>query len=207
MKKTISLDFHDFGVENNNLYYIDKLREQYPNFKVSMFYIPVDLQYFSRLMPEMKTVARDMITKGIKDGWLELIPHGMFHTFGEFQKVDEKTMEMTIKAYEEHFKDMGWPYVKGFCAPNWLISKEAIKVLNKKGWFLATDRNQPKALRAKKNYIYNWDITEGFPKDLLHVSGHGHISGPSKNDLTQNFKNLMRIPADRKWKFVSEIVC
>jgi predicted deacetylase len=203
--KQISLDFDDFSLQNNNLFYIYKLREQYPNFKVSMFYIPADLQYYQNLMEEERLQVLEQVRTAIKEGWLELIPHGLMHVKQEFLKMSAKDMELILKAYEEHFKELDLPYVKGFKAPFWQISKEAIKVLNKRGWFLAIDRNQPDCLKAKKNYVYNWSIDEPF-KELKQVKAHGHISGPSRNNIAESMINLSQIPQDYQWKFISEVM-
>lgn len=213
MSKRVSLDFHDLSLGNTNMYYVEKLREQYPDFKVSMFYIPVDSNY--QIMPEMQEESKKLIQKAVREGWMELIPHGLTHVFKEFEKVDAKTMELVLKAYEEHFKELELPYVKGFCPPHWIISKEAIKVLDDHGWWLAVDRNQPDMPRAKKSYEYNWDIANPFPDEARGiyeehpadiVMGHGHISLPSRNSITETFINLTRIPAEYKWVFVSEVM-
>lgn len=201
----ITLDFDDFSLENNNLFYIYKLREQYPNFKVSMFYIPADINYYQRLMQEEREQVLEQVRTAIKEGWMELIPHGLMHVKQEFLKATEDDMELYLKAYKEHFKELKLPYVKGFKAPYWQISKEAIKVLDKHGWFLATDRNQPDSLKAKKNYVYNWSIDEDFT-NKKEVRGHGHISLPSRNNIADCMINLSQIPQDYEWKFISEII-
>ncbi|MHB8483958.1 MAG: DUF2334 domain-containing protein [Nitrospiria bacterium] len=201
----ISLDFDDFSLENNNFFYLKQLKELYPDIKFSMFYIPVDQQYKARLMDLQREAVRNEIANAVKEGWMELIPHGLMHIFGEFKNASYEDMEIVLKAYEEHFKELDVPYVKGFKAPNWLMSTEAIRCLNDKGWFLAIDRNQPETLKAKRNYVYNWSIDEPFPK-LKLVKGHGHISEPSLNSISLSFKNLVKIPHDYKWVFVSELM-
>lgn len=204
MNKTISLDFHDFSLENNQFFYLKQLKELYPDIKVSMFYIPVDQQYYNRLMDLQRDIVLSELKQAIKDGWIELIPHGLTHIFGEFKNASYDDMKLILKAYKEHFKQLNIPYIKGFCAPNWLMSKDAIKCLDDNGWWYATDRNQPEMYKAKKNYVYNWDIKNSFPKESNLVMGHGHISLPSINALELSFKNLVKIPHNYKWVFVSE---
>lgn len=201
----ISLDLHDLSFENNNFFFIEKVREHYPNFKLSAFFVPIDSQHFNRLDDEQKKEARSMIRIAVAEGWLELIPHGLIHSFGEFQNATYKDMETAIEAYEEYFKELDVPYVKGFCAPNWLMSKEAIRCLDDHGWWLAVDRNQPDAPRAKTNYVYNWSIDDKLP-DKEIVYGHGHISLPSKNNFPECMVNLLKIPADAEWRFVSQVI-
>lgn len=202
--KTISLDLHDFSLENNQFFYLKQLKELYPDIKFSMFYIPIDQQYHNRLMDLQRDMVLNEIRNAVKEGWLELIPHGLMHIFGEFKNASYEDMELILKAYKQHFKQLKLPYVKGFCAPNWLMSDEAIKCLDDNKWWYALDKNQLKMIKAKKNYTYNWDIKDPFPKDLNNVLGHGHISLPSLNAVELSFKNLVKIPHDYKWKFVSE---
>ena len=203
MKVVLSLD--DFSFGNNQMFYLMSLREYMP-IKFSMFFIPADYQYGAN----MNQVELDMVKNQIKDAvekkWIELIPHGMMHLDGEFQNASYKDMEETLKAYKEFFKSWGVPYVKGFKAPNWLISKDAIKCLDDNGWWLATDRNQPESLKAKKNYVYNWDIKDPFPKGYEVVKGHGHMSAPNANAVDICMSNLSHIPADSDFKFISEII-
>ena len=204
--KTITLDFDDFSIENTNLFYFEKLHEMYPSIKLSMFYIPADIEYFNRLDEVQKEQSKNMIKKVVSDGWIELIPHGVTHIKDEFKNATYENMELTIKAYEEHFKIIGCPYIKGFKAPYWEMSKEAIKCLDDNGWFLAIDRNQPQSIKAKKNYEYNWNVADPFPKGQKVIKGHGHISPPSSNNIVACLENLTKIPPDYTWKFVSEIV-
>jgi len=149
--------------------------------------------------------AIKLIHQAIDDKVIELIPHGLTHHFGEFQNVSYDDMTLTIRAIEEHYKEMNFPLIKGFCAPNWLISDAAVKCLNDNGWWLAVDRNQPKSKRTKKFYEYNWSIDEKFPKNIDLVKAHGHMN-TCANQLQENIHNLITIPGDYEWKFVSEII-
>lgn len=202
----ISLDLHDFSTENNNFFYLRKLREHYPEIKFSMFYIPIDSTYYHTINGVQREMARQMVRDAVTEGWIELIPHGLTHIFGEFQKATYDDMEITMEAYEEHFKELGVPYVKGFCAPNWLMSTEAIRCLNKHGWWYAADTNHPDDPRAKKTYEYTWDIADPFPKGKELVMGHGHISKPSRNALPDCIRNLVKMPPDAEFVFVSTLM-
>lgn len=200
----ISLDIHDFSANRLGFVWLNKLKEVYPTIKFSMFYIPVDQLYYGNYSQTDHDEARKLIRQYVNDGMMEIIPHGLTHHFGEFQYSTYDDMQVTLNAYAEHFKELDIPYVKGFCAPNWLISKEAIKCLDDNGWWLAVDRNQPDCLKAKKNYIYNWDISEPMPY-LDTVMGHGHMD-TCANALAPSIPNLIKIPSDAEWKFVSELM-
>jgi len=204
--KTVVLDFDDFSLENNNLFYLFKLKKLLPNLKVSMFMIPFDYQYY----PSFTDFQRDEILKQIKANldWIEIIPHGLTHKHREFENVKEEDYPIIFRAIDDVFKKYGIPYVKGFKAPFWLYNKSLVKYLDKKGWFLAVDRNQPKSPRTKKYYEYNHSIDEKFWlfTDEYKWKLHGHVSGPSENNIIDNIINLTKIPTDATFKFVSEML-
>jgi hypothetical protein len=200
----VSLDLHDFSAHRLGFTWIDRLREIFPTIKISMFYIPIDQQHYGEYNERERAEANSLIRTAVKEGIIELIPHGLTHMFGEFQNASYEDMAVTLRAYEEHFKELDLPYVKGFCAPQWLLSIEAIKCLDDNGWFLATDRNQPDMFKAKRNYTYNWSIEEPIP-DVEILMGHGHMDTCS-NIFSENIRNLIKIPSDAEWKFVSELI-
>lgn len=208
--KTLTLDFDDFSVENNNLYYLDQLKRIYPKMKVSMFYVPFDAVYFNRIMD----FQRQEGIKAIKDrlDWIELIPHGLTHTVNgrdgsEFNYIKNDNYESIFAGIEEAFKTYGLPMVKGFKAPHWAYKQSLVDYLDSKGWWLAVDRNQPESPRTKKHYVYTHSIDEPFwlsNQDSIRL--HGHISLPSKNNIVDNLTNLLKINPDVEWKFISEII-
>ena len=151
-------------------------------------------------------MARNMIRNAVAEGWLELIPHGMTHMREEFRNADYETMEIALLAYEEFFGEWDVPYIKGFKAPQWLISKEAVRCLDDYEWFLAVDRNQPDTHIAKRMYTYNWSIDQPFPTDEEQVKGHSHQTPPSLNNIVDCVTNVISIPPESKWLFISEIM-
>ncbi len=202
---TIALDFDDFSLENNQFLYLEQLKSMFPALKVSMFMIPWDYQ----LHPQMQDFQREQMIQKIKQNldWIELIPHGLTHKPREFEAVNYKDYDVIFAAIDEVFTRYGLPYVKGFKAPYWLYNEGLVEYLNKKGWWLAVDRNQPNAPRTKKFYEYTHSIHEPFwlSKSPL-IKLHGHISAPSANDLPSNMINLLKMNPKAEFKFVSELV-
>jgi len=203
--KTIVLDFDDWSVLNNRLDLLLRLKESYPNLKVSLFTIPHDTAYEAdvsgRLMREetLKAIKRQL-------HWLEIIPHGLIHMPKEFEKCDYDTMKLTIRAIDEQFKKDGIPYVKGFKAPFWLWNAEVVRALDDEGWWGAVDPKQ-NMLKTKRYYSYSHGIDEWFSKSTLDVLKlHGHITNGSKNSIEKCFVNLFHIPADAEFKFASELL-
>jgi len=202
----ISLDLHDFSVLNNRLDLLTKLREHYPQAKVSLFTIPYHFEFEKTTEGR---ITRPDALKAVKENldWFQIIPHGLAHIPNEFEKADSTAMKLSIQAIDEAFKKDELPYEKGFCAPYWLWNRDVIDVLDESGWWGAIDRNQPDMEKTKMTYTYTHSIDEPFWKsDKEIIKLHGHIDGASSNDLEMNFLNLMKIPSDAEWHFVSDFV-
>jgi hypothetical protein len=206
MKRKVSLDLHDFSVLNNRMDILLKIKEHIPDFKVSLFAIPFDYQ--AELDPQGKLLRKNSL-KVIHDNldWLQIIPHGLTHMKREMQNVDYYTFrDVVLPAIDEVFMKDGLPYEKGFCPPYWLYNKDVVRVLDEKGWFSATDRNQPDMLKAKRNYIYSHSLEEPYYNSnspLLKL--HGHIDGVSANDLELCYLNLLKLD-DAEWHFITDFI-
>lgn len=211
MKQKLALDFDDLCYSCHNLEIFQKLKEHYPELKVTLFTIPMDIGYlrgkpWSEFMRESK-VWRDTINKL---DWVELGVHGLAHMQNEFMcEVSEAIQK--LQAGEKVMQEMGMKYKKIFKAPFWQMTDEVARAIEKRGYVIAIDRNKSIPKGLKKYYQYNWSIEEPFPKTLKVIKGHGHIarffgsSTPNTNGLDGCFTKLMKIP-DVEFKFVSEII-
>lgn len=204
--KQIVLEFDDFSILNNRLDLLLKLKESYPNLKVSMFTIPCDIPY------EQDVSARIMRDKTLAElkkhlDWIELIPHGLVHLPNEFEKAEYETMNLAMKAIDETFKKDGLPYVKGFKAPFWKWNKEVVRALDDEGWWGAVDRDSKDQPITKRFYVYNYGIDEPYflAKNIDLIKLHGHIT-PYKNNIDKCFVNLFRMPNNVQFLFASECV-
>jgi predicted deacetylase len=203
--KKIVLDFDDWSIINNKFDLLLKLKEHYPKLKVSLFTIPCHAAW------EFSTshIFRDEALKQIKKNldWIQIIPHGLSHVDREFEKADKTSVRLTLKAIEEIFSKDEIPYVKGFKAPQWLWNQDVVDVLDKEGWFGAIDRNQPQMLSTKKFYRYNFQIYEPFYISDLDVwKLHGHINPETANDIEKCFLNLMKMPPDAEFYYVTDFL-
>lgn len=207
----VSLDLHDFSILNNRLDLLMAIKEHYPDFKVSMFTVPFDVKSESRV----QRMYHDQLAEQIRQNldWIQIIPHGLTHmgpphSRPEFENVDYYEMrDLIIPAIDEAFKKDGLPYEKGFCAPYWVWTEGVVKALDEAGWWGAADRNQPDMLRTKKVYTYTHSLEEPFwlsTNEVLNL--HGHIDGVSKNDLEATLLNILKLPADVEWKFVTDFI-
>lgn len=203
--KTVSLDLHDFSVLNNRLDLLLKLKEHYPDMKVSVFTIPWDFPFElgQGRMYRKKTLAE--IKKHLD--WIQIIPHGVCHFPREFQKASREATEKALTAIDDMFTQDGLPYEKGFAAPYWLWNQDVVDVLNEHGWWGAIDRNQPQMLKTKRTYTYSHSLEEPFwtsDEDTLKL--HGHMAPPSANNLPGAMLNLLKLDPDVEWKFVTEFI-
>ena len=203
MPKKVVLEFDDFSILNNRFDLLFKLREHYPNLKVTMFMIPFHAEH--EVGPSNIFLQDALDTLKLNLDWIQIIPHGITHTDREFEKADKTSMLLSIKAITDLWELQGIPFVKGFKAPQWLWNQDVVDVLDKKGWFGAVDRNQPDMIKTKKYYMYNFNIDEPFSySDMELLKLHGHITSTEKNDFDKCFLNLMKLPADAEFHFVTD---
>lgn len=201
----VSLDLHDFSVLNQHMDTLLKIKEHYPDFKVSMFTIPYDAV---REITTQGRLVRDAELEKLKANldWIQIIPHGLAHIPREFEKCDRWTMKMTLQAIDEAFSKDGLPYEKGFCAPYWLWNQEVVDVLNEEGWWGAVDRNQPDMLKTNTYYEYSHSLEEELPKDFEVLKIHGHMDRPSENALEDCVLNILKLPQEAEWHFVTDFL-
>lgn len=202
-----ALDFDDFSVLNNRLDLLLRLRESYPNIKISLFTIPFDFLYEQDVSARL---MRDKTLEKIKENldWIEIIPHGLMHMPREFEKCTYDTMKNYIfKAIDEAFVKDGLPYVKGFKAPYWLWNDEVVRALDEEGWWGAIDSKQ-EMLKTKKFYKYSHSIDEPFSKanNQEVIKLHGHITSSYSNGIDRCFFNLFKMDPKAEFKFASELL-
>ena len=133
--KKVALSLDDFSVLNNRMDLLLKIKEHYPDFKVSLFTIPVDWRFEQK--PEAR-IFRDKSLALIKENldWMQIIPHGLTHMPKEFEKCDYYTFrDLVLPSIDEAFTKDGLPYEKGFKAPYWLWNKKVVKALDEAGWW------------------------------------------------------------------------
>lgn len=195
----VALGLHDFSVVNNRLLWLLTLKDKFPKFKVSLFTVPVDEKN-----DWGSSTIRGEYLKEIKKNlsWMQIIPHGLDHDKSEMQYC--RDFESVMVNIKRAFETDGLPYEKGFCAPHWRWSQEVVDGLNEAGWWGAVDPRQPDMIKPKKFYRYSHTIDNiDYSQELLKL--HGHIYG-TKNDLGLCFDNLLKLPADTEWHYVTDFL-
>src|SRR6266576_3392562 len=95
----VSLDLHDFSIENNRLDLLLKLKEHFADFKVSLFTIPIDIK--------MRGQRKDRDLERIHAclPWMQIIPHGLRHNGTEARNWDYRPfIEITMPAIKRAFE-------------------------------------------------------------------------------------------------------
>lgn len=206
MAQKVVIDFDDYSVLNNSFDLLLEFKERYPQAKVSLFTIPMDVKSEQSMNARLH---RDKALKLLHENldWLEIIPHGVTHFAREFEKADKTSTHLALNAIKEQFNKDEIPYVKGFKAPYWLWNKDVVHILDVKDWFGAVDPDQPQMLKTKKYYQHNLSIDTKFWESKEEVwKLHGHIDGVSSNDIRKCFHNLLMIPTDAEFYFVSDFI-
>lgn len=196
--KTITLIIDDFSPLNHRFDVIRKLRDRFPEFKVTMMTVPWEIRYKlneggTPINDEKYSEWVNLVKHGIKDGWLEIGLHGFTHTPDEFDKIDEKMFKAKIEFAEKMFESTGIKLTKIFKPTTENIDKKAIKILKKMDYKVVT-------------WDMNWNISDDFPVELDEVVGHGVVNDINNNGLGESLFNLVSIPDDYKFKFFSEVI-
>jgi hypothetical protein len=195
----VCLALHDFSVVNNRLLWLETLKKQFPDFKVSLFTVPMD---------EKKDWGPSLIRADFLEeikrnlDWIQIIPHGFYHTSTEMLNVEYDEFVGVLRNIESAFNTDGLPFEKGFCAPHFRWGDDVVRVLDDMGWWGAVHRNKDMPT-PQRFYKYNFMIDEPFWESKGDLRLHGHIYG-TNTDLGECFSNLLKLPDDVEWVYASE---
>lgn len=206
--QTVCLNFDDFSPVNNNLYFLRKLRENYPRLKISLFLIPESIQTGK---PEGFLDHPDLCDELRNElDWLEFCPHGWSHpdqSAGykpEFEEMSYYETDRYIKLIDKFFKQINLPYQKIFKAPQYQISTAAKDCFRDNGWTLAIDGTGEFWPKDIKTVAWNWNVVNDFPLRKTVIS-YSHIQSIG-NGLEECWAKILQMPTDAEFKFLSEIV-
>jgi hypothetical protein len=211
IKRTIVLDFDDLECGKPGLEEVLKLKEHFPNLKVTFFMVPMPMGLLKGELSTSKYREWAGFLRENQD-WIEICPHGFTHSgfemrnyqtkTGKIKVVDTKTANLMIDSAEKMFKELNLPFKKIWKSPFWESSQDTIRALWNRGYTVACDPNQPIPIGGDV-YLFNWSIEKPMPK-LPIVYGHGHLYPPSANAIQFAMSNLLAMPEDAEFKFVSE---
>jgi hypothetical protein len=150
----IVVDFDDFCDESNRLDLLFRIKAKVPNFKCTLFTIPV---YTSLTFAEQVS----------KLGWLELAFHGDFHTTQECKTWSN----MQVQAYVDKWCRNKF-FVKVFKAPHWAGNEVVYKYLTNAGFIIAENKETP----FKNVYQLNNGKVKSVHGHIPDVCGNGIAS-------------------------------
>ncbi len=166
----VSIDLDDFSRDNNRLDLLERLKEIFPDFKITLFTIPAQ-------SPE------DWLKSLAEYGYLYFALHGFEHRYLECSSWSyEEAKEKITKAFSKF-------YLKGFKAPYWAVSEGLFRALKELGFWVA-DQDIAPAPEFLPHYRYNWLIDKPVPL-FPEIRGHGHVQNVCGNGLEECFSNLV----------------
>jgi len=176
--KICYLDVDDFGEKNHRLDWMWQLRQEFPNFKINVFAIPVENE-----QEEWLTYLKSI-------DWLQLCVHGYKHKNNE--EVSEKILKELPKK----------GFAKVYRAPFWQLSDTMYKRLKKLDYKIMLQPDD-----KRKGIKVNWNIKNS-PPPLKVVYGHGHVQdyefrkGQGSNGIVEAIPNILKLPKDTRFKFL-----
>ena len=149
------VDFDDFQPSAMALPYIDKLKEMYTDFKVTMFAIPGRFVERQELLAEYEK----------RKEWVQLAVHGWQHA--DNYEATRWSKEVTIYFLNE--VERMFPFFQhGFKAPGWQIGDGCYQGLIEKGYWVAdqryNDERRPEELKCYSTghpwivHGHTWDM-------------------------------------------------
>lgn len=197
-KIKIALEYDDFSPRNTRFDLLEKLREHYPTFKVTMFTVPWEVRFGTQTpITEPDYAPFVNAVKASKD-WLEVALHGLTHAPMEFAELSHDGATKRLVIGQKMFENRGIDLVKIFKAPFWALSKEAKQAAEDQGFKVVED------------HYYNWNLADDFPQELADkgviIIAHGHVQDVVGNGMEETFAKLMKLPPDTEWLKLSEVI-
>lgn len=185
--RTFVCDFDDFcDATIDELDILRKLKGEYPNFKATLFTIP---------MRTRKTTINTALGLNIghMNKWIQLAPHGWFHTRGECLGWSKDEAVEKIQAAAEMGID-----APVFRAPAWLLDGNTYLACEELGYTIATHEEYRIPSTGVKEYVYN-DVRYR----LKGTRGtHGHMTNTSDNYIRDMDKDgRLTFPTTNKFIF------
>jgi hypothetical protein len=175
-------DFDDWGYDHDCRMELEKLKEINPSFKVTLFTVPE------------KTTIEMLDWADENDYWVEIVQHGWdHHSNFECSQWSFEETALSLHKSAPYFK------VKGFKAPGWQISDEALLALGEYDYWVA-DQPYNKDRRPLGIRVFETDPDKG------DYHGHTWDCGCS-NGINEDWDNIVgKVRMTDRFEFVSERV-
>lgn len=195
----VAIEYDDYSPVNSNFGLLEQLKEHYPNFKVTLFTVPWEIR-FGQGLRGSSPITLDKYKPWVeasKADWIEIALHGLTHAPAEFAELSEEASYKRIVIGMKMFQNVGFKnFAKIFKAPQWLISRDAVRAAENMGFVVVHDR------------YYNWNLADDAPakgaKEPYIM--HGHIQDDQGNGLEETFGRIMKLPPDTEFMFLSDVL-
>jgi len=182
----VIMDFDDLCDAYDPFNMLCTLKENDPEFKVTLFTIPM-------------RCSKQLLKKYDKEKeWIELAMHGWWHTYGETLSwtKEEALDKMRISM------DMGIDG-KGFKAAKWVIDPIVYEAAKELGWYVADHKTNRYRIPSEGERIYISDLRlrDGKERRL-----HGHTRNVCDNGIEEAFPLFMLPRGKFEYRFISEVV-
>lgn len=197
-----NLSLDDYSPRNgtNDISWCFNLIKKYPDIKINLF-VPAA---YCRLGEVPHYLSKNLewveyVNKLPKENF-RINFHGLYHrrtgdpkhynsNNDEFQFLNTEQAEKIVSRMINEFDIAGIEYKKIFRPPGWRISESAARVLTKKGFIIAGNKQYYKVISKKikdvKWVSYNWDLT-GPCNNLKDIIAYGHTSNWTNNYMDED---------------------
>jgi len=220
-KKIINLvpEFDDFHWRKpeNCLDYIEKIIEEIPDVKISLFCPPRLGGLGLSLDPDWCKRVRELINSN----YIVLGVHGLEHTQEEFGSLTKEQALKKLTQAEEEFAKAELPFVKCFRGPHWGLNIQSILALIEKGYTHIYNHKDKAYLDVDehigmiRHIYYDWNLKDQLPDNLsaTTIVAHGHTHNVCENGIRETFSRLAELNKVAKtsdiitivWKFIHEV--
>lgn len=194
----IAVEYDDFSPYNTQFSSLEKMREHYPQFKVTMFTVPWETRFGQQTAITLPEYAAFVKACKESEDWLELALHGLTHAPMEFAEVSQEEAFKRVMIGKKMFDNRGLKLVPIFKAPFWALSKEGKLGVESAGFKVVEDK------------YYNWNLADDFPQEAADrgdvIIAHGHVQDVCENGLAETLPKLMKLPPDTQFLTLSEVL-
>lgn len=211
----LSIETDDASVHNpamlRALDQLEKYRQNYPDFKITFFFIPWECRYgqTTSLVHEENKHWLKTFKKMHEQGWAKFAIHGLTHIGpsdenptapAEFQELTYESAYKRIKGAKDIMEKAELPYLPIFKAPNWAINEEGRKAVKDHDLQLVEDK------------YYDWNLRDPMPKETEFkdkiIIAHGHVQDGDGcyNGICETMPKLRQLPTDTEFYFLDEAI-
>lgn len=196
----VAIEYDDWSGVNSNFGILEKFKEHYPDFKVTMFTVPWEIRFggsFENSAPITQARFKPFVDAINECDWIDVALHGLTHAPLEFSDLSYEAARKRIIVGMKMFKNVGIKnFVKIFKAPQWQISDEARTAARDLGFMVVEDQ------------YYNWNLANDEPNKgaMEPYIMHGHVQDVCENGMAETMHRILKLPIDTEFLTLAEVL-